>query len=97
MCEPGGSKNIHNPTAKNGIISKGFLQQKWGGMLFFDPRNLSLWTRQVMTDDKRQVQPINAEWRSVRGGGDANWVRVSGPCPIWVQSSTVHRAERDVV
>lgn len=52
---------------QNGIILKGFLQQKRGGGCFFDPRNLSLWTRQVMTNDKRQVQPINAEWRSVQG------------------------------
>lgn len=34
MCEPGGSKTYTIPTAKNGIISKGFLQQMWGGMLF---------------------------------------------------------------
>lgn len=40
---------------------------KSGAECFFDPCNLSLWTRQVMTDDKRQVQPINAEWRSVQG------------------------------
>lgn len=46
---------------------EGFSPTKSGAECFFDPGNLSLWTRQVMTDDKRQVQPINAEWRSVRG------------------------------
>lgn len=29
--------------------------------------------------------------------GDANWVRTSGPCPIWVRSSTVHSVEKNAV
>lgn len=95
MCELGGSKTYTILLPKT-RLSRRVFYNKSRAECCFDPRNLSLWTRQVMTDDKRQVQPINAEWRRVRRG-DANWVGVSGPCPIWVKSSTVHRAKRTVV
>lgn len=66
MCEPGGSKTYTIPLPKTGLSQRVFYN-KSGAECFFDPCDLSLWRRQVMTDDKRQVQPINAEWRGVRG------------------------------
>lgn len=66
MCEPGGSKTYTIPLPKTGLSQRVF-DNKSGAECFFDPCDLSLWRRQVMTDDKRQVQPINAEWRGVRG------------------------------
>lgn len=66
MCELGDSKTYTILLPKSGLSWRVF-DNKSGAEYFFDPCNLSLWTRQVMTDDMRQVQPINAEWRSVRG------------------------------
>lgn len=66
MCEPGGSKTYTIPLPKTGLSRRAFYN-KSGAECFFDPCDLSLWRRQVMTDDKRQVQPINAERRGVRG------------------------------
>lgn len=66
MCEPGGSKTYTIRLPKTGLSQRVFYN-KSGAECFFDPCDLSLWRRQVMTDDKRQVQPINAEWRGVRG------------------------------
>lgn len=66
MCEPGGSKTYTIPLPKTGLSGRAFYN-KSGAECFFDPCDLSLWTRQVMTDDKRQVQPINEEWRSIQG------------------------------
>lgn len=86
MCKPGSSKTYTIPLPRTGL-SQGVFCTKAAPTHFLDPGNLFLRTRQVMTDDKRQVQPINREWRSVRGNGhSARIIRVW--CPSLVTLNT---------
>lgn len=68
MCKPGSSKTYTSPLPRTGL-SQGVFCTKAAPAHFPDLCNLFPRTRWVMTDDKRQVQPINRGWRSVRGNG----------------------------
>lgn len=68
MCKPGSSKTYTSPLPRTGL-SQGVFCTKAAPAHFLDLCNLFPRTRWVMTDDKRQVQPINRGWRSVRGNG----------------------------
>lgn len=86
MCKPGSSKTYTIPLPRTGL-SQGVFCTKAAPTHFLDLGNLFLRTRRVMTDDKRQVQPINREWRSVRGNGhSARIIRVW--CPSLVTLNT---------
>lgn len=60
MCKPGSSKTYTIPLPRTGL-SQGVFCTKAAPTHFLDLGNLFPRTRRVMTDDKRQVQPINRE------------------------------------
>lgn len=58
MCKPGSSKTYTSRLPRTGL-SQGVFCTKAAPAHFLDLGNLFPRTRRVMTDDKRQVQPIN--------------------------------------
>lgn len=68
MCKPGSSKTYTRLLPRTGL-SQGVFCTKAAPAHFLDLCNLFPRTSWVMTDDKRQVQPINRGWRSVHGNG----------------------------